>query len=175
MRKFLILMVVVLSLIPERATAQLCFDQLQASNSASRFQLNGVDGTVTDRKTGLMWQRCLLGQTWNSQNLTCDGVYVLSNYQEGLILANDNRFAGHYTWRLPNIKELFTILETQCTFPLINTNIFKFATASNVPEILSSTLKSKDRVLKLATNFVGHSTEHYLTARFGILLVRDAR
>jgi hypothetical protein len=60
------------------------------------FQDNG-DGTITDRATGLTWQKTDSGKTFNwEQSL---------NYAENLELA------GHDDWRLPNAKELQSIVE----------------------------------------------------------------
>ena len=60
------------------------------------FTDNG-DGTVTDAATGLMWQQADngAGKTWKE---------ALS-YAENLVLA------GHDDWRLPNAKELQSILD----------------------------------------------------------------
>lgn len=59
-----------------------------------RFQDNG-DGTVTDLVTRLMWQ--------NGENERQD-------WFEALRTCRDLRLGGHADWRLPNIKELNTIL-----------------------------------------------------------------
>ena len=55
------------------------------------------DGTVTDRATGLMWQKADSGKTFNWQGALA--------YAEGLTLA------GHDDWRLPNAKELQSIVD----------------------------------------------------------------
>jgi len=60
------------------------------------FTDNG-DGTVTDRATGLMWQQVDSGKTLNWQQALA--------YAEGLALA------GHDDWRLPNAKELQSIVD----------------------------------------------------------------
>jgi hypothetical protein len=59
-----------------------------------RFVING-DGTVTDPITGLMWQ-----QGENSR----------MNWFAALQACRDMTLGGHDDWRLPNIKELSTIL-----------------------------------------------------------------
>lgn len=60
----------------------------------SRFQCNG-DGTVNDETTGLMWQQ------GNNERMGADTA-------EQLCL--EMTLGGHTDWRLPNIKELNTIL-----------------------------------------------------------------
>ena len=60
-----------------------------------RFVDNG-DGTVTDRCTGLMWQK-----------VTALGRY---NWKEALQYCDQLQLAGHTDWRLPNVLELQSIV-----------------------------------------------------------------
>ena len=69
------------------------------------------DGTVTDTSTGLMWQQ----STSNSDILPWTAAL---SYCENLTLA------GYTDWRLPNIKELRTIVDTQTCNPAIDTEYF---------------------------------------------------
>ena len=71
-------------------------------NISGSFDNNFVDngdGTVTDRTTGLMWQK---GGTKRG----IKGRRVKA-YVEGL---NEDRFAGYSDWRLPTIEELASLL-----------------------------------------------------------------
>ncbi|MCX7046923.1 MAG: DUF1566 domain-containing protein, partial [Candidatus Sumerlaeota bacterium] len=60
------------------------------------FQDNG-DGTITDRATGLMWQKADSGKGLN--------------WEEALACAANLKLAGHSDWRLPNAKELQSIVD----------------------------------------------------------------
>ena len=63
------------------------------------FHENG-DGTITDRATGLMWTQADSGEGLN--------------WEEALAWAearNKERFLGHSDWRLPNAKELQSIVD----------------------------------------------------------------
>ncbi len=60
------------------------------------FTDNG-DGTVTDKATGLTWQKADDGQT--------------RNWEEALANAENLKLAGHDDWRLPNAKELQSIVD----------------------------------------------------------------
>ncbi|MBU1720592.1 MAG: Ig-like domain-containing protein, partial [Bacteroidetes bacterium] len=73
------------------------------------FVDNG-DGTVTDTTTGLMWQKA------------DDG--IPRNWLEALEYAEGLELAGCNTWRLPNIKELRSIVDRSQTDPAIDTSIF---------------------------------------------------
>jgi len=99
------------------AAAQTCkYDSIPATAPASRFTDNG-DGTVTDKTTGLQWQRCSQGQTWSGG--TCAGTATGHTWQAALQLADVATYAGRSDWRLPNIKELASIVEQACyTFGL---------------------------------------------------------
>jgi uncharacterized protein DUF1566 len=66
----------------------------QYAGPAMSYKNNG-DGTVSGLDTGLMWQK-----DHNSQRL---GFYQAKNY------CHDLSLAGHQDWRLPGIKELFSI------------------------------------------------------------------
>ena len=60
------------------------------------FEDNG-DGTITDKATGLMWMR-----DDNGEGL---------NWKEALSYAEGFEYAGYSDWRLPNAKELQSILD----------------------------------------------------------------
>ena len=62
----------------------------------NRFTDNG-DGTVTDEATGLMWMKADSGKGMD--------------WPAALKYAEDMEFAGHSDWRLPNAKELQSIVD----------------------------------------------------------------
>ena len=85
------------------------------------FTDNG-DGTVTHGKTGLMWKRCSEGQSWNGT--TCAGVASTLTWSAALTVAVAASTGGKHDWRVPNIKELDSIVETCGYGPSINASIF---------------------------------------------------
>lgn len=60
------------------------------------FVDNG-DGTITDRATGLMWMKADSGKTMN--------------WEKALEYAENLEYAGYDDWRLPNAKELQSIVD----------------------------------------------------------------
>ncbi len=63
------------------------------------------DGTVS--KGGLMWMRCLPGQTWDGR--AAQGEALKFSWEEALALRYS--FAGHDDWRVPSIEELHTLVQ----------------------------------------------------------------
>jgi len=102
-----------------------CVGTITASTPTVDFTLNG-NGTVTYNKTGLTWKRCSEGLAWNGT--TCTGLASTYTWQLALqqakTLNNGGGYAGFTDWRVPNQKELNSIVETQCVAPSINATIF---------------------------------------------------
>jgi hypothetical protein len=90
------------------------------STPIKRFTANN-DGTVTDTQTGLTWKRCSEGL---DGELCERGEPRTFTWQEALTAAVDSRFAGRQDWRVPDIRELNSIVERQCTMPAINEIVF---------------------------------------------------
>lgn len=92
---------------------------------ATAHLIDNADGTVTDLKTGLMWKKCSEGQIEDD----CSGgnaqVYNWMEALEKVQLVNvGGGFVGYMDWRLPNIKELTSIVEEACYNPSINIEVF---------------------------------------------------
>lgn len=107
---------------------------IAATTPTSAFEING-DGTVTDRRTQLQWMQCHLGQLWRDG--TCEGLGPHYDWQGALQAAVDVNsgasdvdgdgqpgFAGYTDWRVPNITELWTIVEFSCWSPPVNRALF---------------------------------------------------
>ena len=92
---------------------QTCNDRVQATTPDSRFEMSGNE--VKDLQTGLIWQRCSVGQSWGSSG--CSGSATTYIWSDALSLATGD-------WRLPNLKELTSIVETACYNPAINLTVF---------------------------------------------------
>jgi hypothetical protein len=77
------------------------------------FRDNG-DGTLTDPRNGLIWQKCVVGRTWNGS--ACSGTAQVDNWYAAMNAAKENRFLGKSDWRLPTKAEMesIMILETSC-------------------------------------------------------------
>tara|TARA_Y100001963_G_scaffold154808_1_gene244422 strand:- start:2691 stop:3209 length:519 start_codon:yes stop_codon:yes gene_type:complete len=123
MMKYLSAAVTLLVSVPSIVSAQVCYDAATETTPTSRF-VTHIDGTVSDIKTGLMWQRCTFGQSYNSDIDTCEGTSQQLTWGEALRGAKNATFAGYSDWHVPNIKELASILEHSCVQPSINETVF---------------------------------------------------
>ena len=109
------------------AAQQTCNTNMLETAPASRFILNvdnqgAHDGTVSDRQTGLMWAQCAQGLSGSQCN-----VGQLSTFDWSLALNQTQATSdtGDRTdWRLPNVKELQSLVERSCFSPAINETVF---------------------------------------------------
>lgn len=88
------------------------------------------DGTVTDPRTGLMWDRCSLGQDAAGG---CSGSADFGNWHDALAAVqarNAQNWRGHSDWRLPNVKELLALVDPARGRPTIDGGIFPGTQAS---------------------------------------------
>ncbi|NVK24786.1 MAG: DUF1566 domain-containing protein [Gammaproteobacteria bacterium] len=81
-------------------------------------------GLVVHGESELMWSRCVVGQTWNADSETCDGEPVRLTWQLALQLSDEYQFNDHTDWRVPNLKELASLVERACVSPSANLTIF---------------------------------------------------
>ena len=93
----------------------------QYQSSAPAYRDNG-DGTVTDLNTGLMWQK-----TPDLKNK--------STFVQAKAGAKSFRLAGYSDWRLPTIKELYSLIDfrgysartVEQSRPYLDASVFAFA------------------------------------------------
>ena len=81
-----------------------------------RFELSGNE--ARDRTSGLVWRRCPLGTTWIEGR--CDG-------RERHLSLDDAEAAMRAEaggWRLPDVKELYDLLDDGCGAKPVDTTVF---------------------------------------------------
>jgi len=87
--------------------------------SEGRFNDNG-DGTVTDTCTGLMWQQETADIDRDGKitpQLPLDAGPDGVTWQQALQYCEELEFAGYDDWRLPNVRELQSIVDYDRRFP----------------------------------------------------------
>jgi hypothetical protein len=90
----------------------------QSNNTLSFVDNN--DGTVRDKKTNLVWQKCSAGLNNDS---TCSGTIVQYTWTNAISYCSGLSLAGK-AWRLPTINELRSIVDYSRTLPSINISFF---------------------------------------------------
>lgn len=152
--------------------AQTCSDQIKKTASDSRYQIvEGSDGSeVKDIKTGLIWQRCSVGQLWS--NGQCYGNPQAYTWSEAL--QKSNALGNGY--RLPNVKELGSLVEEACSSPAINETIFPKTSAK---DYWSSSPKASDDRRAWTVNFEegivnGALTDYKTAKKFHVRAVRSS-
>lgn len=100
-----------------------CQNDIDETAPEDNFEIM-AGGLVTDTTTRLMWMRCAIGQQWNAAQGSCLGDPKPLTWQQALQLAYGYVYQNQSGWRLPNMKELNTIVERQCVRPSINSSIF---------------------------------------------------
>jgi len=83
------------------------------ASPSPRFTENG-DGTITDNLTGLMWAKD--ANLTGSMNWS-DAI----DYANNLSLGSYECGASYIDWRLPNVKELQSLIDFSNTFPALTT------------------------------------------------------
>lgn len=106
--------------------------------------LDNGDGTVTDSNTGLMWQ-----QVPSSSDFT---------WQEAFDYCENLEFNGYDDWRMPSLKELFSISDFSAGWPYLNTDYFT----------LASGLITKDEQYWSSNYYVGVTVEGGANSAFGV-------
>lgn len=111
---------------------QICVrDTLRAETAIARLEVDGQ--VVKDPATGLMWRRCFEGVDGER----CDnGEPSLMSWPAALLhIEKVNRAGDEQTfsdWRLPNIKEIASIADLQCSNPTLNPEAFPSAPSMRI-------------------------------------------
>ncbi|MFR9523766.1 MAG: DUF1566 domain-containing protein [Rikenellaceae bacterium] len=107
------------------------------------FTDNG-DGTVSDQNTGLTWQQTppTEGMTWAQAKEYCENLEL----------------GGYTDWRMPTLKELFSISNFEQGWPYLDSQFFA----------LSSEHVSKDEQYWADNKYVGQTVEGRDDAAFGV-------
>lgn len=87
------------------------------AQAQSRYSYSTDGSEAIDSQTGLVWRRCAEGMTWSAGS--CTGSPNLFMREQALAHAKTQ--AG---WRLPNVKELASILDLDRNMPTIDMDAF---------------------------------------------------
>ena len=155
--------------------------QCDTTFDGDRFDVDGA--LVTDRYTGLTWQRCSIGTVFIDNDTIDDftddrcglTATTTNNWQDALQSAAGDTTANLTDWRVPNVKELES-LTASCAGAQIEPQVFP-DTIANVA-YWTSTPDARTRIAGIsswAVNFAsGDINSKARTAALATRLVRDS-
>jgi hypothetical protein len=147
-----------------------CNNMLKSSFDRSQVVVHD-DGTLVDLSTGLMWQRCTLGYSWQSGTCSRDSAAAEFTWEDALTTAASKKtFAGYHGWRLPNKNELGSLVERACFSPAIDQTLFP---ATESKGYWTNTPNNFNEFSAWAVNFV--DGDHMSTSRTNLLGIRLVR
>ncbi len=117
----------------------------------SRYTVINNGSEVQDNRTGLIWQRCTQGMVVTSDLSNCEGTPSLVLHEDALRIATELSANG---WRLPNLKELSSIVNRASNSTTIDTVVFPSNPQGNLDFFWSSTpdTTTGGRVLTISFN-----------------------
>jgi hypothetical protein len=116
--KPILLPTIIYLLLATNVFSQTCLSNIPTTTAVERFIVN-EDETVLDTETDLVWKRCAEGQVFDSLTTACTFDHLSYDWQQGLSAARESSFIGKTDWRLPNVKELDSIVARHCVYPAI--------------------------------------------------------
>ena len=144
----------------------------------SRYIVHG-DGTVTDTATSLMWRQCNSDRGYNAASNTCSSGSVYNRWHGAIETATSYSDGTYSDWRLPNIKELESIITYNRGDPTVNTDIFIDFIGIGTYRYWSSTPRSStstdaySMIVDFDTGKVGSGLRESGTLTY--IMVRDAQ
>lgn len=159
-----------------------CVNNLPATNPDEVYIDHG-DGTVTDIRTGLMWRQCSEGLSGAGCTI---GSAEIHTWADALVEAASSEFAGYSDWRVPNVRELLSLMEECRSEPAINIRFFPNTPGADAPPVFGSAFWTSSlstgagqagaQNFSYAVNFVyGNSADAERGSRFYVRLVRGGQ
>ena len=152
------------------AGAAICPGTVGASTTPPSVYIVHGDGTVSDRNSGLMWKQCYEGL---SGTACATGTTTQLRWSSALDAAKNSAFAGYSDWRLPNRKELESLVDTSCYSPAVNDTVFPGTGGDFV--WTSSTQDGDPSMAWLVYFYVGNAASDNKTYPRQIRLVREGQ
>lgn len=81
--------------------------------SAQEQQEMMEKGMWYDARTGLIWDRCAVGQTWNGA--MCTGESRKLTWSEANAFALQYKLGGYQNWSIPRMSQIYTLIDCQKT------------------------------------------------------------
>lgn len=114
---------------PARLLASDIVNNSVSDNTPDERYIVHENGTVTDKITGFMWQRCQAGMAFDGFSCTDDSAFKLT-WKEALEYAANDVYAGYEDWRLPSRQEAFSLVSMNRAKPAFNNEIFPISSST---------------------------------------------
>jgi hypothetical protein len=123
---------------------------------------------VIDSQTGLVWRRCAEGMAWIGSG--CTGSSNTYTHEQALQRAASEASSSGFAWRLPNVKELASIIDRTQFKPAIDASVFPGAPADWFWS--SSPFVSYPAAALMVNFYDGTVNSHVREATLAVRLVR---
>jgi hypothetical protein len=141
-----------------------------SAQSKNRFEISNDGQEVLDTQTHLIWRRCPEGLVWETDH--CQGAATYWMWHEALALAVQATKSTGKLWRVPNVKELYSIIDLTQPEMAINLQVFP---ATPNGQFWSSSHYVQDTFFAWVVHFwYGSAYFSYLEDLSAVRLVRDA-
>ena len=156
------------------------FDEINCSGTGQDggYSINPLsyidngNGTVTDYNTGLVWQRCSVGQ---NDDMACSGTAITYTWTSAQIACEALTLGDKSDWRVPSKKELISIVDYSVPFPgpTIQDAYFPNTISGNSSIYWTSTPLASDTTKALYTTFdYGNAYNASKTTNYYVRCVR---
>lgn len=150
-----------------------------AQRAAADFEVLGDGAQLLDKKTQLIWMRCIENQTWTGKTCAAKDPDEVNpgprlSYTQALQLAASTSTPNE-RWRLPTRQELLTLREPTCTNPSMSLVLFPTQpTWSSDGMFWTSTPEAKGQAVVSATGSSDAWAETKADHQHHVRLVRNA-
>ena len=142
-------------------------------STSSQYIVSSNGQEVIDSKTGLIWRRCSEGQTWSGSTCTAAALTFGYTHEAALAKATSQALATNLAWRLPNVKELASIVERTKDNPPIDLIAFP-ATPISVFWSASPSVTDPTRAWYVGFDYYGFTSNFSRSFTANIRLVRSS-
>ena len=139
-----------------------------AATAAPRFSVTGDE--ALDASSRLVWMRCTVGQSWDGTH--CSGHIRKFDFGGAVAFAQQKAASTGKAWRVPNAKELYSLVDNAQLRPAIDAGVFPDTLADLY---WTSTAYAWTATGGWAVTFDGgHTLAYYSGYELALRLVRDA-
>lgn len=137
---------------------------------ANRYQISADAQEVIDTKTSLIWRRCAEGMVWTG--VTCSGTAAAYTHTHALLRAGSEASLSAKAWRLPNVRELNSLIDRIHPGQIIDVVAFPAVPAN---DFWSSTPYAADASGARHVGYPSSGFMHRRSSNYAVRLVRNGR